>query len=127
MRRLLSVLAASVVLSACSSGSGVTSDTGRHCADLLARAVSSPYVAVPGAFACQSATLAAEAQSAGVTNDADIQTYAKTLGFTSDHFVGATGDGGYTYEVTGANLAAVLTIWTGPDGLVVAFERSSRP
>lgn len=101
---------------------------GNHgCADRFARALASPGVQIPGAFACQTEALQRSAHDAGVNNDADLQSMAQRPPvFTSSRLVGQTSNG-FAYELDGPDGRALLTLSLARDGRVAHFNLGELP
>jgi|SRR5579859_47947 len=90
-----------------------------HCADLVAKAMTSAAVVVTGSYACLNAREQRAAAGAGVTSDASFEDFAASQGFVHENFLAATSDSGYVFEYLTSSLSlTVVTIWLDKYGLV---------
>lgn len=99
MKRLLAIFGAVLMLSACASPFATSKpsptpnpnvNSGVACADLVARAMTSPHAVVPGAEACLDPAAVEEMAKASpsITNDAGFEAYAASAPvFTAYRYV----------------------------------------
>lgn len=94
-----------------------------HCAQLVAEAISSPKSLVAGSFNCLAGSEQEAAAFGGYDGDAGLQRVAQARGRDHVSLIGATGDGGYLYEMSGKAVGPVLIIiWVDSTGHVSGID-----
>jgi hypothetical protein len=98
--------------------SGAAKPVVPRCADLVAHAIASPQVAVPGSYECFNSTMAAQLAAYGTTTDQDIAiAAAQPPVYTSYHYVGHTAAGWY-FQMGGQGVTGCYRLHVDSNGLV---------
>jgi len=96
------------------------------CAHTVATALSTPQRPVAGSWDCLSLMQQLQAVGAGFNGDEGLRQFSQTMGRDQMRYLGATGDGGFVYELTGTNGGpALVMIWVDSTGHVVAIHTDS--
>jgi hypothetical protein len=119
--------AIALVLVACAIDSPAASDP-RHCADLVARSMSSPDRPVAGSFGCYSKEIQATFRAYGATNEIALQRGAQLSPvYRSSRYLGSTANHGLLYELRGYHSDEVVVLWEGDDGRIEQVSSITKP
>ena len=91
-----------------------------RCADLFARALSTPDQTVDGAFTCLSAAAQTTWRDRRVSRDSDFRGYAAIRpGWRDVRLIGQQSDNAVVYEIHVAGRTAYFIVWLDAHGLVI--------
>ena len=105
---------------------GPAAEAPPRCAALFAQAFGSPNQPVRGSFDCQDDHLQYLGAEAGYAGDDGIQRYAQRMLWTQARPVGATGSGGWIYQLDGLR-PTLLIVWIDQSGQVYRFDTDRMP